>query len=719
MNRLRGPHRVRRPTLVWLLLVWAITISPLACVAPTTQSATTGARAAITPPSTQDRAARGAQPAHTQAVHPLDPLTSDEIATTTAVLRASGRVPVEALFHTIALREPPKTTVLAFRPGDPLPREAFVVLLDWRNNRTSEAVVDVTRRQLVSWRDVPGVQPGTTRTERALVPALVRADARWQDAMRRRGITDFTSVQLSSSAPGDPPVPLPTIPVGTRLIRSMSFYRQDVRDAAGQPIADTLAMVDGVVALVDLNRRAVAEVIDTRVVPLTHEGAALPVPPAVPSRPAPKPLQIVQPQGPSFEIRGHEIAWQNWRFRFALHPREGLVLYTVGYEDEGRVRPILYRAALSEMFVPYGDPDSTWVWHQPFDVGEFSGMATYAHPLTAGVQVPSNAVLAAAVLADDSGTPYVLPGAVAMYERDGGILWSHYDLGRQTSQTRRARQLVLSFIATVTNYDYGFHWVFNEDGTLEVQVELSGILTAKAVAAGRAQAEPARKANVDPYGVLVAPHVWAPTHQHFFNFRLDFDVEGTDNNVVEKNARGLPLGPQNPYGNAIVTEATLLTRELQARREASRAHARMWTVFNQSVRNSLGHPAGYALEPAESAVSYFAREAAPARRAGFVHYDLWVTRYAPDQMNAAGAYPNQGRGGEGLPAWTADDEPIADTDVVLWYTFGIHHHPRAEEWPVMLAVRGGFKLVPNGFFARNPTLGLPAPAGAPAGQPAR
>ena len=67
-----------------------------------------------------------------------------------------------------------------------------------------------------------------------------------------------------------------------------------------------------------------------------------------------KPLEITQPEGPSFEVDGNLVRWQKWSLRVGMDPLEGLVLYTVGYEDGGRVRPIVYRASVSEMVVPYG-----------------------------------------------------------------------------------------------------------------------------------------------------------------------------------------------------------------------------------------------------------------------------------------------------------------------------------------------------------------------------
>jgi len=54
---------------------------------------------------------------------------------------------------------------------------------------------------------------------------------------------------------------------------------------------------------------------------------------------------------------------------------------------------------------------------------------------------------------------------------------------------------------------------------------------------------------------------------------------------------------------------------------------------------------------------------------------------------------------------------IADTDVVLWYTFGIAHVPRPEDWPVMPVDTISFWLKPVGFFTRNPALDVPAEPG--------
>src|SRR5439155_19241999 len=141
----------------------------------------------------------------------------------------------------------------------------------------------------------------------------------------------------------------------------------------------------------------------------------------------------------SFQLAGHEVRWQKWRFRFALHPREGPVLYTVGYEDGGRVRPLLYRASLSEMVVPYADPDPNWTYRTVFDLGEY-GFGRFVNPMVPSGDAPDNATFFEATLAGETGQPYAIPRAVALYERDGGILWRHGGPAPGLSESRRARQ---------------------------------------------------------------------------------------------------------------------------------------------------------------------------------------------------------------------------------------------------------------------------------------
>jgi primary-amine oxidase len=530
-----------------------------------------------------------------------------------------------------------------------------------------------------------------------LVPDIVRADAQWQEAMRKRGITDFDQVQIDPWSAGSYGF---ADEEGVRVVRALSYYRGKAQNPYARPI-------EGVIAYVNLHTQRVFKLVDAGDVPVPQATADFDVQAIGTLRAAPKALHMVQPRGVSFDVQGYEVHWQQWRFRYGLHPREGVVLYTVGYADQGTWRSVLYRASLSEMFVPYGDAGPGWFFRNVFDMGEY-GVGLLANPLEPFADAPDNAVFFPAVLTDNTGTPAEMPRMVALYERDGGLLWKHFDLDtvhkRTHNESRRARQLVLGIIATVGNYDYGFNWVFHQDGTLEMEVLLTGIMQTK----GIPPVEAAAQAHGNPgHGHMVARQLAAVHHQHFFNFRLDLDVDGAGNSVVEMNTEALPAAPSNPYQGAFVMRETVLRTEQEAQRQLNLVSNRKWKVINPSVKNALGQSVGYMLVPGENAVPYSAPTSPMRQRAGFLNAHLWVTPYDPTHMNAAGYYINQSKGGEGLPKWTSANRAVENQDIVVWYTMGTTHIPRPEEWPVMPVHHLGFRLMPNGFFARNPALDVP------------
>lgn len=631
------------------------------------------------------------------AAHPLDPLSGDEMRAAVRALRARPGFPAEARFAVLALNDPPKREILDYRGGSSFTRQVFAVVYDRKQNKTFETLVNVKdpgKPKVDSWREVPGVQPLVLEEEGDLIEEILRGDERWIALVKKRGL-DPDAVQIDYWAVG-------TVPPqyrGRRLLRGLTFFQGDAANFYGQP-------VEGLDALVDLNSGEVLELTET------------PKPPPLPDRgqdfdeesvrrslgklrEPPKPLSITQPQGPSFELRGNEVRWQKWRFRYLMHPREGLVLYLVSYDDpQGKPQPVLYRASFSEMAVPYGDPAGNWNWRCAFDVGEY-GVGKGAYSIEPKLDAPENAVLLDAVFANDFGRPVVYQDVVGIYERDGGLLWKHRETGgdQQNNESRRGRELVIFTIATVGNYDYSINWIFRQDGAIEVESGLTGIMLAKGVF----QESHTHDAN----GHLVARRVVAPHHQHILNFRLDFDVYGTANSVAEMNTHSMPPGPENPAGNGIVMEEKVLPREQDAQRDLSLADARAWRVLNPEKKNLLGYERGYILVPGPNSVAYPLPDSLARKRAGFMNHHVWVTRYRPGELYAGGDYPNQSEGGDGLPRYTAGNEPIENTDLVVWYTMNVTQIPRPEEWPVMPTTRIGFKLLPAGFFEANPALNVP------------
>ena len=627
-----------------------------------------------------------------RALHPLDPLTAAETESAVKIVREAKSLPAGVFFPQVALKEPPKAAMLAWKDGDELHRLAGLVVYDRSANRMADAVVDLTARKLASWTERPGAQPNVMLEEFDKFPAVVRADERWRAAMKKRGL-DPDKLWVDLWAAG--PMSAAEKKSGARLLRGLAYVTEGNKNPYAHP-------VEGVVALLDANARRVVDVVDTGVVAVSTAPGDFDDASNPPARPGLKPLVVSQPEGVSFTIDGHHLKWQNWDFRFTLHPREGPVLYQVSYQDGKTLRPVLYRASLSDMLVPYGDPDSNWSFRNAFDEGEY-GIGRMAGPIEPMKDAPANAVFVDADFADDLGKPYKVEKAMAVYERDGGLLWKHLDtFVANQNQSHRARELVINFIATISNYDYQLAWVFKQDGTIAVEAGLTGIMLAKGV-----KAQTSQELHADPSGHhahLVAPGVVAPHHQHFFIFRLDFDVDGTDNRLVEHNVRSAPAGKDNPLSNAMLMEETVLTSELKAQRDMNLASARKWKVVSASAKNALGDPTGWALIPAENSVPYLLPDSPVRLKGRFIDHHLWATRYSDDEMYAAGPYPNQGEPGQGLPQWTKADRDIDGKDLVVWYTFGVTHIPRPEDWPVMPTHWTGFKLVPNGFFARNPAL---------------
>jgi primary-amine oxidase len=411
-----------------------------------------------------------------------------------------------------------------------------------------------------------------------------------------------------------------------------------------------------------------------------------------------KPLHITQPQGPSFSLQGSSIRWQNWSLVISFNAREGLTIHDVRYSDHGRTRPILYRASLTEMVVPYGDPRPTQVRKNAFDVGEY-GMGMCANSLQLGCDCVGHIEYLDASLCDSRGRDFTIPNAICIHEEDYGILWKHTDRRLPDApQVRRSRRLVISSISTVENYEYGFYWYFYQDGNIAFEIKLTGILSLGAVHEG----------ETPKHGTMIAPLLYAPNHQHFFNVRLDVGIDGTRNTVQQVDVVPDEIDEANPFENAFHTQVTNLKTEQQALAHLNLESGRTWKFVNPSVKNAVGNPVGYKFFPGDNAFPFASPRASWRKRAGFVNHHVWVTPYKPEEKYAAGDYPNQSKGGDGLEKWTKDDRPIENSDVVFWYTFGHTHIPRPEDCPVMPTAYIGFLLKPNGFFDENPANDVPA-----------
>ena len=633
--------------------------------------------------------------------HPLDSLSAEEFRRTTEALRASGDLTPTRRFASTTLDEPAKADVLAWSEGDPIGRRSLSVMWDRSDNKTYEAIVELSGSgaaddAVVSCTHIPGVTPNFTPDEWHDCEVAMKANPEVVAALAERGLTDLDLVLIDVWTYGRALMP------EKYRDRRLGWADIWVRSTpTGNPYANP---VSGMKLIVDMNTMELLEIdrADVIAAPAPVMGEYEPaLVPGQTLRDDIKPLDIVQPDGPSFEVDGNVIRWQNWSFRLAFNYREGPVIHQVTYDDHGTVRDIAYRMSFAEMIVPYRDASFDHYRRTAYDIGEW-GIGYMTQSLELGCDCLGEIRYVDAVLTDSLGEPSTIKNAICLHEEDNAVLWKHVDSINGRAEVRRARRMVVSIHATVANYEYLVYWRFYQDGNIECEVRATGIMVTTPIPEG----DPTPRT-----GTLVDHRTYAPFHQHFLVARLDLDVDGQQNSVVESDSYALPVGPDNPYGLSVVTEATVIESESQSARDFNYERQRGWKVVNPNKTNAFGTPVAYKLVPGAAFPVMMDPSTAQYLRAPVMGHTLWVTAHHDDEKWPAGTYPTQSETDDGLTKWIADDEPLVNTDVVLWYVFGIHHITRVEDWPIMPVDTISFWLKPFGFFDRNPALDVPPQPG--------
>lgn len=638
--------------------------------------------------------------------HPLDQLGAEEVRAAAALVRAE--LGDDLRFQALGLKEPSKASLATFEGGGAAPaREAAATVVFPGTGRAKELVVDLAAGKVAGVEDVPvDKQPIFSPDDCFLAEAIVKADDGVRELLKSRyGIEDVDGIVCDPWSVHVASADFPALAwrddgVPPRLVQTFLYARDDPEDNQYAHPIDILPVVDlnaGKVVQIDGLDRPAPKIPSASV---NYHRAKLKSNTYLQQAwraDLPAALNISQPDGPSFSVDGSSVTWQKWSLRVGFNYREGLVLHDVRYDG----RPVLNRGSLVEMAVPYGDSNPPFERKCAFDVGDY-GLGYCTDSLELGCDCLGHIHYFDAVLADSKGEPYEVKKAICMHEEDNGLLWKHVEYRTGHSEARRSRRLVLSFIATVVNYEYLFYWYLIQDGSIEFEIKLSGELSTNLLSEGEEAPE---------YGVMVAPGVNAQVHQHMFCARLDVAVDGVLNTVSEVDVEPLPPGPSNPFGNAFAPRATTLKTELGAVRDY--ALGRAWKVSNATGEtNPLnGKPTAYKLLPFTRGPAFppllTADDSAVSKRGVFATKALWVTPHADDERYPAGDYTVQSSGGDGLPDWTAADRPVEAADVVLWHSFGVVHVPRAEDFPVMPCESTGFTLKPDNFFAGNPSIDLP------------
>ncbi|KUI69210.1 Copper amine oxidase 1 [Cytospora mali] len=632
--------------------------------------------------------------------HPFDPLSLEEIETViTAVKKEHGDV----FFNVVSMHEPRKAEMTAWL-ADPetAPRPARIadVVVIAPGGKVYDGLIDVKTATITSWELLDGLQPIITMEELQAVEHVCRKDPGVIEQCEISGIPkeDMHKVYCDPWTIGYDERHGSKV----RLQQALMYYRPNVDDCQYQYPLDFCPIYDA-------DKQAIIGIDIPKVRRPLSKAAPINYTPAHVEknggyRDDLKPINITQPEGVSFKVTGREIEWQSWKMHIGFNYREGIVLNDITYNDKGSVRPIFYRLSLAEMVVPYGNPEHPHQRKHAFDLGEYGG-GYMTNSLALGCDCKGSIHYLDAHFPTRAGGVRTIKNAICIHEEDDGILYKHTDFRDESVIVTRARKLIIQQIFTAANYEYAVQWVFHQDGTIQPEIKLTGILNTYSMNPGE---------DVSPWGTEVYPGVNAHNHQHLFCMRIDPNIDGPNNTVfmADTMASDAPVGsPENYYGNAFYAKRTKFTTTGESMTDYNGATSRTWDICNENKLHPYSKkPASYKLVSREVPGLLPKEGSLVWKRAGFARHAVHVTKYSDDQLWPAGRHVPQtsGEPSFGLPEWIGDGtESIENTDVVLWHTFGVTHIPAPEDFPIMPAEPMTLLLRPRNIFMNNPVMNVP------------
>ncbi|KAH8660672.1 copper amine oxidase [Tricladium varicosporioides] len=650
----------------------------------------------------------------TQIPHPLDQLSiSESNSAREVILDARGRS-VGINFRSICLEEPPKKILSAFlerehagrlSPQTPRPsrvaRVQYDVIRGDKRHEYMESLVDLGATKEVETRVVDKMHQAalTTHEFRAFTEACVESPL-YKKAIAEFDLPEGFVVSIDPWPYGGDAEIVPRYTQGLCFARDTRSGNEDSNHYPYPlPIIPVLDTISGEIVRIDKLATGGREdgltygTHKKNVLDHCSSGEYVPELLSQPLRADVKPLNVIQPEGPSFQVDGNLVQWQKWRFRVGFNSREGATLHDVWYDG----RSVLYRLSLSEMTVPYGDPRPPFHRKQAFDFGD-AGAGRAANNLALGCDCLGVIKYFDSVLTEADGTASESKNVVCLHEQDNGIGWKHTNFRTDRAVVTRLRELVVQFIITLANYEYIFAYKFDQAGGITIETRATGIVSVVNIDPGK----------TSPWGNIVSSGALAQNHQHLFCLRIDPAIDGQNNTVVKEESLPMPMSKEfNPYGAGYEVRQTPV--KISQFFDASPQTNLTVKITNPSKINPVsGKPVSYKFIPSASQLMLAHPNSVMAKRAQFAQHHVWVTKHKDNEFWAGGEFTNQSKNEiDGVADAVARGDSVENDDVVVWNTFGLTHNPRVEDWPVMPVEIHQIHLRPADFFTANPAIDVP------------
>jgi primary-amine oxidase len=423
--------------------------------------------------------------------HPFDPLTTEEIATAVKIVKGEHS---DVHFNAISLWEPRKDEMLKWLASPDSvtrPHRIADIVCIGRGSKVFDGLVDLDEAKIIKWELTEGVQPLITMEDLQIVETVARKDPKVIEQCGILGIPpeDMYKVYCDPWTIGYDE----RFGSSVRLQQALMYYRPHPDDSQYTYPLDFCPIYNAdTQEIIHIDVPKVRRPLNTAQ-PINYHAEAIEAQGGY--RKDLKPINITQPQGVSFTVDGRVINWQNWSVHVGFNYREGMVLSNITFNDHGNVRPVFWRLSLAEMVVPYGNPEHPHQRKHAFDLGEYGG-GYMTNSLALGCDCKGAIHYMDAAFVNKAGEPQTIKNAICIHEEDAGILFKHTDFRDDSCTVTRARKLVISHVFTAANYEYCVYWIFHQDGVVQLDIKLTGILNTYALAPGEEAA---------PWGTEVYP----------------------------------------------------------------------------------------------------------------------------------------------------------------------------------------------------------------------